>query len=190
MEPNQPVVNTAPESGNVITEKMYSISTLWIFKTPIIIVVVSIVALFFNVWFPYLVILLPIYLIANPLIKANFHYYIEEKVLKVEQGVISKKDFRLPYGVIQTVTVKQDIFDRIFGLSTLCIMNAVAGNDPRAMAQEMALTKIQQNPVTFLGASKNGVNFVGLKKSDAETLKGIILKKMEENKIDDRSSGL
>ncbi len=186
METNQSVVNNAPSSGNSITEKMYSITTLWVFKAPIIAIVFSIVALFFDYWFPYLVILIPFWLIANPLIKANFHYSIEEKVLKVRQGVISKKDFMLPYGVIQNVVVKQDIFDRIFGLSTLSIQNAVAGNDPRALAQ----AKQGGGQADFLGVSQNGVNFVGLKKADSEILKNIILRKMEENKINDRASGL
>ena len=186
METNQAIINNAPSSGNVITEKMYNITTLWVFKGPIICVVISIIALLFNYWFPYLVILIPYFLIANPLTKANFHYSIEEKVLKVRQGVISKKDFILPYGVIQNVIVKQDIFDRIFGLATLGIQNAVAGNDLRAIAQ----AKQSRGQSNFLGASKNGVNFVGLKKADSELLKSIILKKMEENKIDDRTSGL
>jgi uncharacterized membrane protein YdbT with pleckstrin-like domain len=186
METNQSIINDAPLSGNIITEKMYNITTLWIFKAPIIIVVISVTAFLFGYWFPYLVIALPILLIANPLTRANFHYSIEDKVLKIRQGVISKKDFMLPYGVIQNVIVKQDIFDRIFGLATLHIQNAVAGNDPRAIA----LAKQDGNQANSLGASKNGVNFVGLKKADAEILKNIILRKMEGNKIDDRGSGL
>lgn len=187
MENNQSLINTAPSSGNIVTEKMYTISTLWIFKAPIILILISIVALFFGIWFPYLVILIPIYLIANPLIKHNFHYFIEEKVLRVNQGVISKKSFNLPYGVIQNVTVKQDIFDRIFGLSTLNIQNAVGGGAPISPAQARIINNRQANS---LGASKGGVNFVGIKKRDAEILKNIILKKMEENKIDATGSGL
>jgi uncharacterized membrane protein YdbT with pleckstrin-like domain len=123
-------------------------------------------------------------LVANPLIRLNFHYFIEDNNLKVKQGVISKKDYILPYGVIQNVIVKQDIFDRIFGLATLNIQNAVGGNNP--------LTRIQaQNDgQPSLGVSQNSVNFIGLKKMDAEVLKTIILRKMEENRINDRASGL
>ena len=188
MESNQPFVNNAPASGNIITEKMYGIATLWLFKGSIIIIIISIIALFFDRWFPQLLIILPFYPIVNFFIRSNFHYSIEEKILKINQGVISKKDFMLPYGVIQNVVVKQDFFDRIFSLGTLNIQNAVGGNNMTAEASEV-LSR-QYGLQNLLGASKNGVSFVGLKIADANILKNIILRKMEENKIDDRASGL
>ncbi len=168
--------------NNVITEKDYPITKLWIFKTPIIIFLVNAVALFFGYYFPYLVLAFPIMLIANPLIRANFHYSLDDKFLIVRQGVISKKQRNMPYGVIQNVFVKQDLFDRIFGLASLRIENASqAGGAKNIRIQE------EQGSV---GASGNKVNIPGLKKQSAGELKNLILNKIKENPIEDNQSGL
>lgn len=69
-----PNATTPQHTAELVTEKNYPITTLWIFKAPIIAIVISVVALFFGIWFPYLVIAIPIWLIANPLIRSRFHY--------------------------------------------------------------------------------------------------------------------
>jgi uncharacterized membrane protein YdbT with pleckstrin-like domain len=114
----------APAPTKVVDENEYPISTLWIFKAPIIIVVVEIILLLFGFWAPDLLLILLAALIANPLIRRNFHYQIRSTSFWVQQGVFSKKERDLPYGVIQNVLVKQDIFDRVFGLATLLVENA------------------------------------------------------------------
>lgn len=170
------------ENNKVITEKDYPIAKLWMFKAPIIIVLINAVALFFGRYYPVLVLALPVYLIANPLIRKNFHYLLEEKFLIVSQGVISKKQRNLPYGVIQNVFVKQDLFERIFGLATLRIENASQAGG----ARDIRTRQEQEN----VGASGNKVNIPGLKKQDAQELKNLILKKIKENPIEDSQSGL
>ncbi len=187
--------NSIQNNNSVITERNYPITKLWIFKAPIIVIVISIVGLFFGIWFPYLVIALPILLIANPLIRANFHYSLDDKYFNVRQGVISKKQRNLPYGVIQNVFVKQGIFDRIFGLASLRVENASqsgGGSKERWWnksygSKSTAYGFGQQDGV---GTSGNKVNIPGLKKANAEELKNLILQKIKENPIEDSQSGL
>jgi membrane protein YdbS with pleckstrin-like domain len=181
-------INTeAPQHASVlVTEKEYPITNLWIFKGPIIALVVSVVALFFGVWIPYLVIAAPIWLISNPLIKSRFHYSTGEKFFDVEQGVFSKKQRHLPYGVIQNVIVKQDWFDRVFGLATLAIEDASQGGGKGLFGgSSFRLSGNTQQQDTSLGSSGNRVNIPGLKKEDAETLKLIILQRMKENPVEE-----
>jgi uncharacterized membrane protein YdbT with pleckstrin-like domain len=172
---------------NTLTEKNYPITILWIFKAPIIFVAISAVAILFGYWFPYLVILVPFYLIANPLIRKNFHFSTDEKFLVVNHGVFSKKHLNLPYGVIQNIIVKQDWFDRVFGLATLSIENAIQGG---SKANSIAAARASRSQGDFLGSSGNKVSIPGLKKSDAEALKLVVLQKMKENPVDDNNSGL
>lgn len=184
---SQQTITSTNASQTVITEKKYPITILWIFKAPIIIIVVNLIALLFGYIYPYLILALPVMLIVNPLIRANFHYSLEDKFLSVRQGVISKKQRNLPYGVIQNIFVKQDLFDRIFGLAALKIENAVQGGEKRKYFR-FAMANNQQED--FVGSSGNKVNIPGLKKQDAEELKNNILQKVKENPIDDKQSGL
>lgn len=178
---------TSPQSTNTIaTEKEYPITKLWIFKAPIIITAISLVAIIFGYYFPYLLIALPFYLIANPLIRANFHYSTEEKFFLVKQGVLSKKQRNLPYGVIQNVLVKQDLFDRVFGLASFSVENASQGGGKGFFS---GLRSNKQQGET-IGSSGNKVNIPGLRKKDAEALKLVLLQKMKENPIEDSQSGL
>ncbi len=172
-----------------ITEKNYPITKLWIFKAPIIIIIINVVALFFGYYFPYLVLALPIILIANPLIRMNFHYSLDEKFFDVKQGVISKKHKNLPYAVIQNVFVKQDVFDRIFGLASLKIENASLGSGKVKKRKSFSLISSKSDSES-VGASGNKVNIPGLKKQSAEELKNLILQKIKENPLEDSQSGL
>jgi len=187
-----PIATSPQSTSEIVTEKNYPITKLWIFKAPIIIIVISIAALFFGYYFPYLVIALPIYLIANPLIRANFHYATEEKFFTVRQGVFSKKQRNLPYGVIQNVLVKQDWFDRIFGLASFSVENASQGDDKGFFGRSKGfrLGGAHQQQGESVGSSGNKVNIPGLKKKDAEAIKLVLLQRMKENPIEDSQSGL
>ena len=178
-------------TDKIVTEKDYPITTLWVFKAPIIMFLVSAIALFFGIWFPYLVIAFPILLIINPLNRANFHYSLEDKFFIVRQGILSKKQRTVPYGVIQNVFVKQDLFDRIFGLALLSIENASQGggflSGKKSKNFKLSGTGVIV-PGETVGSSGNKVNVPGLKKQDAESLKVLILQKIKENPIEE--SGL
>ncbi len=194
-----PLTNISQASGIIATEKEYPITRLWIFKTFIIIIFVSIIAIFFGYWFPYLIAMIPVSLIINALIRANFHYSTDDKFFVVRQGVISKKQHNLPYGVIQNIFVKQDLFDRIFGLATLRIENASDGGGKGILGGKKEydwgdvfaiVSKTNQNQDAGVGSYGNRINIPGMSKISAETLKGIVLQKMKENPSSDSQSGL
>lgn len=189
--PDRAVAVSQPEN-EMVSEKNFPITKLWIFKSPIIIILLNIVALFFGRYFPYLVLALPIILIANPLIRANFHFSTEGKFFLVKQGVFSKKQRNLPYGVIQNVFVRQDLFDRVFGLASLRVENAsyAGAGTKTSWWKYSAGNSAYNDKQESVGASGNKVNIPGLKKADAETLKNIILKRMKENPVEDSQSGL
>ena len=188
--PTSPIATSPQHTAEIVSEKNYPITKLWIFKAPIIIIVISIGALLFGYYFPYLVIALPIYLIANPLIRANFHYATEDKFFVVRQGVFSKKQRNLPYGVIQNVLVKQDWFDRVFGLASFSVENASQGGGKGffGASKSFRLSGTYQQQGETVGSSGNKVNIPGLRKKDAEALKLVLLQRMKENPIEE--SGL
>jgi membrane protein YdbS with pleckstrin-like domain len=186
-----PASSSPQHTAQIVTEKNYPITTLWIFKAPIIAIVVSIIALFFGIWFPYIVIAIPFWLIGNPLIRSRFHYSTGEKFFDVQQGVFSKKQRHLPYGVIQTVVVKQDWFDRVFGMASLAVEDASQGGGKGLFGssnKSFRLGGTYQQQGESVGSSGNKVNIPGLKKKDAEALKLIILQRMKENPVEE--SGL
>jgi uncharacterized membrane protein YdbT with pleckstrin-like domain len=127
--------------------------------------------------------------------RANFHYSLEEKFLTLKQGILSKQERHIPYGVIQNLLVKQDLFDRIFNLASLTIENAAQGagylTSPR---QEkvfgIRISRRQQQQAEIVGFSGNRVSIPGLTKINAEALKRLVLEKMKENPIEDSQSGL
>jgi membrane protein YdbS with pleckstrin-like domain len=179
---------TKPQhTAEIATEKNYPITKLWIFKGPIIAACISIVALFFGIWFPYLVIAIPFWLIGNPLIRSRFHYSTGEKFFDIQQGVFSKKQRHLPYGVIQTVVVKQDWFDRIFGLASLAVEDASQGGGKGFFggSKSFKMSGAYQQQGETLGSSGNKVSIPGLKKENAESLKLVILQRMKENPIEE-----
>jgi uncharacterized membrane protein YdbT with pleckstrin-like domain len=189
--PTTSTVAATSATGAHATEKEYPITLLWIFKVPIMMFIVMAIGFAFNIVIPYLVIAFPIYLIANPLIRYYFHYSVEDKYLVVNQGVIKRSQRNLPYGVIQNVFVKQDLFDRIFGLASLRIMNASApGQKPKRASFRLTGLANDQSTANAIGSSGNKLNIPGLKKQHAESLRDLILQKMKENPLEDNLSGL
>ena len=185
-----PSATTPQHTAETVSEKNYPITKLWIFKAPIIAIITSIVALFFGFWFPYLVIAIPFWLIGNPLIRSRFHYQTGEKFFDVQQGVFSKKQRHLPYGVIQNVLVKQDWFDRVFGLASLSVEDASAGGGKGLFGsnKNFRVGGSYGQQGESIGSSGNKVNIPGLNKKDAEALKFVILQRMKENPVEE--SGL
>ena len=186
-------IAAGPQSiSEMVTEKNYPITILWIFKAPIIFIGITLIALLFGYFFPYFVIAIPYYLIANPLIRSNFHYSTEEKFFDVKQGVFSKKQRHLPYGVIQNVLVKQDWFDRVFGLASFSVENASQGGGKGLFGGSKFFKSggLYQQQGESVGSTGNKVNIPGLRKKDAEALRSVLLQRMKENPIEDSQSGL
>ena len=190
--------------NEVITEKNYPIEGKWIFKSVwgSALVLLFLVPYFFiematGRFSFYLIIYLafvPVHIIIVLLQRANFHYSIEDKFLTLKQGILSKQQRHIPYGVIQNIFVKQDLFDRIFGLASLTVENASQGagsqNAGTSKIFGMTVSNKKRESVEMVGFSGNKVSIPGLTKQNAEVLKGIVLQKMKENPIEDSQSGL
>lgn len=58
--------------------------------------------------------------------KANFSWVFTPDFLEVRTGIISKREAHMPYSSIQDVLIKQSLIERLFGLCTVTIQNAVA----------------------------------------------------------------
>lgn len=191
----------------IITEKDYPVQGLWIFKSRIG-SLLSLIILVQLLWLSrfdtskalknsmYLIIIFATYsyfhLIVTILRRATFHYSIEGQFLTLRQGILSKQQRHIPYGVIQNLFVKQDLFDRVFGLASLTIENASQGGGKGFFggSKSFQLSEIYKQQGETVGSSGNKVNIPGLKKKDAEVLKMIILQRMKENPIEDSQSGL
>lgn len=206
--------------NEIITEKNYPIQGLWVFKSSIgpILGLIFLVLLFLpaairgNIRISYIIDLWPFIIavviialiplsfgsIIRMLRRATFHYSIEDNFLTLKQGILSKQERHIPYGVIQNLFVKQDLFDKIFGLASLTIENASEGAGSLAAAfgqkilrmQVMRVPAQQRQQDEMVGFFGNKVNIPGLTKSNAEILKVIVLQKMKENPIEDSQSGL
>jgi len=193
----------------IITEKNYPVQGLWVFKS-FLGFLLSLIIVVPLVWFselstskdseisPYitLIIIFAIFqFVVTILRRARFHYSIEGQFLTLKQGILSKQQRHIPYGVIQNLFVKQDLFDRIFGLASLAIENASQGAGALAAPQQQKVFGLRvgnqrRQQMEMVGFSENKVSIPGLTKANAEILKGIVLQKMKENPIEDSQSGL
>lgn len=198
----------------IITEKDYPIKKMWLVKPlfPIIMVIIGYLLYFILVPFLersyielggaldvaeqtayqtkmtfYLIIaaiIIPLYFIFIIFRRKMFHYSVEDNFLFLEQGILKKQQRHIPYGVIQNLFIKQDLFDRIFGIASLVIENASQG------AGVLARKERQKKRIEMLGFSGNEVSIPGLANQDAEKLKQIILQKIKENPVKDTGAGL
>ena len=202
----------------IITEKNYPVQGLWILKFIIrSLIVFVVIAIFFFYWSnsyddlslldslskdPELRIYFWVYIAAVPfslimaiLRRATFHYSIEPQFLTLRQGILSRQQRHIPYGVIQNLFVEQDLLDRIFGLASLTVENASQGGTNVSNQQEQKVFGLRignqrRQQMEMGGFSGNKVSIPGLTKANAEILKGIVLQKMKENPIEDSQSGL
>lgn len=199
---NPPVVppqNNLAAQNRPITENDYPVQFTWIYKTmvPLIFVVFFSILLllfgFINYYLIFLILYSPIHFIITILRRNNFHYLIDARFMILKQGIISKQERNIPYGVIQNVFVRQDLFDRIFGLSSLAVENAAQGAGAKERVTKifgMTVTNTKKQEAEMIGFKGNKASVPGLKREDAETLKSIILDRIKQNPIEDSQSGL
>lgn len=113
----------------------------------------------------------------------NFSYKLEKKYLHIKQGVINKQERYLPYDVIQHVTVKQGIIDKILGLRSISIENAAEAGGYKNSRQR------RKHQISH-GFNGNTLLVPGLRRNDAEDFRRIILQKIKDNPISSTKSGL
>lgn len=192
---------------NSVTEKDYPVENLWILKSVTGSIVAFIIAIILLVIFGFnqelrqidfylfiIIIFSFFHLVIAILRKSTFHYSIDKGFLTLRQGILSKQQRHIPYGVIQNLFVKQDILDRIFGLASLTIENASQGSSyipqQKMSPFQLSMTRYRGSQIESVGFSGNRVNIPGLKKKNAKVLKRIILQRMKENPLEDNRSGL
>lgn len=195
---------------NQVTERTYPIRNIWLFKQAIFTFVpfaVLIVVLFLlnssdsqtrvtnantHIFLSPYVFLFAIFTLVSvfttALRRSRFHYSLEEKFIVLHQGIITKQNRNVAYGVIQGVFVNQSLFDRIFGLASLTFEDF--SNHGRSAMSSSGSVKSGKSSREAIGFVGNKIHIPGLKKKDAEELKTVILQKIKENPIDDRNSGL
>ncbi|MBU0647186.1 PH domain-containing protein [Patescibacteria group bacterium] len=194
--------------NKIITEKNYPVQKIYIFKATLgsffILVLIIIFLIFFNLNFGMLdkdlgvfsinfIImfsgLVLIRLIIVILQWINFYYSIEENFLTSKQGILLKQQQHISYGNIKNIFIKQNFFDKFFGLFTLIIEDASQKTGILASIELFSAGFLHYVLNTYywkrfqggFGFFGNKIFIPGLKKEDAEILKGIILQKIKEN---------
>jgi uncharacterized membrane protein YdbT with pleckstrin-like domain len=114
----------------------------------------------------------------------TFSFDLGDDFINIKQGIISRQERHVPYSVIQNVIVKQDILDRVFGLSTIVVENAAGGGMPmpqyngRGSSGGMYANRNQYGD--YPGMTGNMLMIPGLARKDAITLRDLILNKTEK----------
>jgi uncharacterized membrane protein YdbT with pleckstrin-like domain len=195
--------------NETVTEKNYSVEKKWILKTiwgTLLGLVVFIPAFIITwitgahnfsgyiIYISFYLIFAPIHIVIVTLQRINFHYALEDTFIVIHQGIIAKKQRSIPYGVIQNIFVKQDVFDRIFGLASIIIENASQGGGQGVQNGNkvfgITINNQKSSRADTVGFSGNMVSIPGLTKQNAETVKNIIMQKMKDHPIEDSQSGL
>ncbi len=186
-------------NDSVITEKDYPIEPIWILRKtlpsisqfPIFFVLFYLFilrgsrdlyfTLFFTAFFVVFFFLpIPIQFSVNLLRRKNFHYSLGDKFFDLKQGILSKQNRHIPYGVIQNVILTRGLLDRIFGLASLTIENASEGGGLRTVPYVQAGKRGE-----MIGFRGNVVHVPGLSFENAQELKNIILERVKANPIEE-----
>lgn len=101
------------------------------------------------------------------LARLTYHFYnyeLGEEALRIERGIIEKRQIFIPYERIQNVDIYRGIFERMLGLSEISIQTAGYGITTEAMGAEGKLP--------------------GLSVEDAEKLREELLQKVKGAKLE------
>lgn len=187
-----------------INEQVYPIQPVWILSTILKTIIVNILVFLFVlgiillepsnstrfygnmiVYVVWSLLALLIHFFYMVLTRANYHYSFDDSLLIIRYGILSKKNRNLPYGIIQNITVKQGLADRIFGLATLKIENAAsAGSQAPYVSGAFAEKMSAQQDV--MGSYGNLISIPGLKQEHAEYFKNILYEKIKSQPVIER----
>lgn len=191
------------DNNQTITESAYPIEPVWVLKNTLpsllglpfsffwfmfVMAVENIkktggidqTSFYFMFFIFFIVLPIPFHFFLNILRRRNFHYSLDDRFFNLHQGILSKQNRQIPYGVIQNVILKQDIMDRIFNLSSLRIENASNSGGLNVYRQKAGQPVGEQ-----IGFKSNYVSIPGLMKQNAEILKRIILEKIKTHPIEE-----
>jgi len=166
-------------STQEISQDIYPISGAWLFQKAItafftslfpVIVIIFISfngsddqSQFFMIATAAYVVVWLFQVITNVLWKNTYKFKFMPDYLFVHEGVISVEEKHVPYNTIQDVVVSQGFFERMFGLGTVSIQNAVAnqsaqGNSNGIVIPGQPIAKAQElsNLIRDILASQRG----------------------------------
>lgn len=107
-----------------------------------------------------------------------FKYRFDEDFICANQGIISRSERHLPYSVIQSVVIRQDILDRLFGLATIIVENASFGGiGMPANNNRSASMAYGSASMGSMGMHANKFVLSGITLDDAEKLREWLLNK-------------
>jgi membrane protein YdbS with pleckstrin-like domain len=177
--------------SQIVTEKIYPVESRWLVKMAcsygfafLLLGGIILAGVYDARAILGLIIIVISFLFQVVLARIFFHYTVEDKYLTLKQGVLKKQEKHVPYGVIQNLYIKQDLLDRLFGLASFIVEDASQGGKVPVVRRN------RYKNIQMLGFRGNRVTIVGLKRSNAELLKGVILQKMKENPTENSHSGL
>jgi len=118
----------------------------------------------------YYLIAIPLALFYSILYKRNFHYSLNPQFLTIKSGVINIQERQVPWSSIQDVSVTRSFLDLLMGLATVKVQNATQSVGDKS--------------------NLNAMLIFGLKPSDAESLKTLLLDKALQGRNESSRSGL
>lgn len=195
-----PVASSIPNPSNeqspTVNESTYGVHSRWVIQnalvlpTAFLLIVIFIFLSTINRHTPpfnnqlinlnyvaWLIVIIMYYLIAIPLAlfysilyKRNFHYSLNPQFLTIKSGVINIQERQVPWSSIQDVSVTRSFLDLLMGLATVKVQNATQSVGDKS--------------------NLNAMLIFGLKPSDAESLKTLLLDKALQGRNESSRSGL
>ena len=172
-------------SPTVPADRQYPIQSRWMFKGVLFLIPVAIFMVFLGPAFFILLFCAMIQMVTLYLRRRTFSFTLDPAFLTVHQGIFSRQERHVPYGVIQHLVRKQDLADRLLGLTTIVIENASSGG----VGQSIRVNRRGRN-MEMPGFSGNRITIPGLTSADAEALRTALLTAMHEHQADATSAGL
>lgn len=186
----------------MITDKEFPVQKAWLKKQAAVVVILAVVVIigFFSddtatgigttFFVSACILTAAAALLYQSLVRAHFHYQLDENFLTVREGVFNRAERHIPYGTLQDVLLSQDIIDRLVGISTLRLENAVQGGQEKSKRRSGALYFGMFQKLALIGSLPNGVIVPGLKKEHAENLRAALLQKVKDHPLAETGSGL
>ena len=104
-----------------------------------------------------------------------YHFEFGDQYITIRQGIIKKQERHIPYVVIQNISVRRGLTDRIFGLANLNVQSAIQ------QGQRTKSTYKSDFADNIMGSSGTDFNLPGQLPENAEILRKIVLEKMKQN---------
>lgn len=166
---------------STLTKKDFPVNPIWVLKVffysfTIMLPIIGPVFLNSDGAIPYILFLV-VDMVYKYISLLLFDFQLDKEYLNVKQGIISRQSRSTPFGVIQQIIIKQDIFDRIFKLKTLIIENAANAGGMKLNYRE----EQKYDTIYALGSKHNKVVIPGLSLEHADMLKRKLLQKMKEH---------